>query len=107
MLADPAWVDGAATYWLPEDDLDEVWWRHDHPGPQDGDGSLLVLEEHGDWLLIELPIHPNGTAGCIRVHDEVMARLARLPLGTPAVMRARPEVSDLSVGRGVVRVVGQ
>ncbi len=80
------------------------WSAADHPV---GDRSLVVLQDQGDWQLVDAPMHPNRMAGCIRTHDEVMERvLARLPLGTPAAVRARPGESDSSVGGGIVRVVG-
>ncbi len=59
--------DHLATYRSPDDA--EVWWRLDHPGPYDGDRTLLVLEDHGDWLLVDLPVRPNGTTGWVRRAD--------------------------------------
>lgn len=63
-----------AAYRTPRDGPDAVWWRLDDPGPYDGDRTLLVLEDHGDWLLVDLPVRPNGTTGWVRRDDVALSQ---------------------------------
>ena len=58
------WLD---TYRSPVDT--EVWWSLSNPGPYDGDRVVLVLDEQDDWLLVDLPVRPNGTMGWVRGGD--------------------------------------
>jgi len=59
------------TYRAPDDP--EVWWRLPNPGPYEGDRVVLVLEDHGDWLHVDLPVRPNGTTGWVRRSDVTLS----------------------------------
>jgi len=34
---------------------------------------VLVLEDHGDWLHVDLPVRPNGTTGWVRRSDVTLS----------------------------------
>jgi lipoprotein-anchoring transpeptidase ErfK/SrfK len=54
------WLD---TYRSPVDT--EVWWSLSNPGPYEGDRVVLVLDQQDDWLLVDIPVRPNGTTAWV------------------------------------------
>ena len=66
MVARPTGSD-LFTYRAPDDPV--VRWRLPNPGPFEGDRVVLVLEEHAEWLLVDLPVRPNGSTGWVRRSD--------------------------------------
>ena len=59
------------THRAPDDPV--VWWRLPHPGPYAGDRVVLVLDDQGEWLHVDLPVRPNGTTGWIRRADVTLS----------------------------------
>ena len=62
------WLD---TYRSPVDA--EVWWSLSNPGPYEGDRVVLVLDSQDDWLLVDLPVRPNGTTAWVRRSDVTLS----------------------------------
>ena len=62
------WLD---TYRSPVDA--EVWWSLSNPGPYEGDRVVLVLDSQDDWLLVDLPVRPNGTTAWVRRSDVILS----------------------------------
>ena len=62
------WLD---TYRSPVDP--EVWWSLSNPGPYEGDRVVLVLDSQDDWLLVDLPVRPNGTTAWVRRSDVTLS----------------------------------
>ena len=62
------WLD---TYRSPVDA--EVWWSLSNPGPYEGDRVVLVLDSQDDWLLVDLPVPPNGTTAWVRRSDVTLS----------------------------------
>ena len=62
------WLD---TYRSPVDA--EVWWSLSNPGPFEGDRVVLVLDSQDDWLLVDLPVRPNGTTAWVRRSDVILS----------------------------------
>ena len=76
------WLD---TYRSPVDT--EVWWSLSNPGPYDGDRVVLVLDEQDDWLLVDLPVRPNGTMGWVRRSDVTLTTHSAMILVDLSEMR--------------------
>ena len=62
------WLD---TYRSPVDA--EVWWSLSNPGPYEGDRVVLVLDSQDDWLLVDLPVRPNGTTAWVHRSDVTLS----------------------------------
>ena len=65
----------------------EVWWSLSNPGPYDGDRVVLVLDEQDDWLLVDLPVRPNGTMGWVRRSDVTLTTHSAMILVDLSEMR--------------------
>nr|WP_239522592.1 SpoIIE family protein phosphatase [Geodermatophilus sabuli] len=73
------------------------------PAPRLGDGgpARLLVHEDADGLRLEVTGEVDlGTAGPVR--DQVLARLAELPAGTPVLLDLRPTTYLASAGVGMV-----
>ena len=64
-----------------------MWWSLSNPGPYDGDRVVLVLDEQDDWLLVDLPIRPNGTMGWVRRSDVTLTTHSAMILVDLSEMR--------------------
>ena len=62
------WLD---TYRSPVDA--EVWWSLSNPGPYEGDRVVLVLDSQDDWLLVDIPVRPNGTTAWVHRSDVTLS----------------------------------
>lgn len=57
----------------------------DNPLPSGAPLTFLLAEDHGDWLLVLLPVRPNGSTGWVRAAEVVVESLAyRLDVRTGA-----------------------
>ena len=45
----------------------------ENPRPSGAEQVFLVIDEHGDWLDVMLPVRPNGSTGWIRAADVTIA----------------------------------
>jgi lipoprotein-anchoring transpeptidase ErfK/SrfK len=62
------WMD---TYRSPVDA--EVWWSLSNPGPYEGDRVVLVLDQQDDWLLVDIPVRPNGSTAWVHLSDVILS----------------------------------
>ena len=44
----------------------ELGWSFGNPTPWDNPLRFVVVEDHGDWLRVQMPVRPNGIEGWIR-----------------------------------------
>ena len=51
----------------------EVWWSLSNPGPYEGDRVVLVLAQQDDWLLVDIPVRPNGSTAWVHLSDVILS----------------------------------
>jgi lipoprotein-anchoring transpeptidase ErfK/SrfK len=79
-------------------------WEFANPGPFEPQQpfTMLVVEQRGDWVKVELPVRPNGTTGWVAAEDVTLSATpyrieVRLSERTLRAFKAGEQIAETQV----------